>query len=107
MFIDLPHASLRGNMQENIRREGIGRADTDKLMIIAGILFLLGILIGLSYGFQAIIAASAALTVLFFPLWIIRGEFGFFSIFIWIGYLFALQSGFLLGSYLGTPDEDE
>lgn len=76
-------------------------------MIIAGILFLLGILIGLSYGYPAIIAASAALTIFFFSLWLIRGEFSFFSIFIWIGYLFALQSGFLLGGYLTTRDGDE
>ncbi|MDX3809462.1 hypothetical protein ACXIUS_07000 [Bosea thiooxidans] len=76
-------------------------------MIIAGILFLLGILIGLSYGYPAIVIASAALTVFFFPLWLIRGEFSFFSVFIWIGYLFALQSGFLLGGYFATPDDGD
>lgn len=76
-------------------------------MIIAAILFLLGILIGLSYGYPAIIATSAAITLLFFPLWILRGEFGFFSLFVWIGYLFAVQSGFLLGGYLATREEDD
>lgn len=74
-------------------------------MIIAGILFLLGILIGLSYNFLAIIAASLAVTLIMFPLWLIRGEFGWFSILVWIGYLFALQSGFLVGGYVRTEDD--
>lgn len=74
-------------------------------MIIAGILFLIGALIGLAYGYAAIITASAAVTVLFFSVWIMRGEFGAFTVLIWIGYLFALQSGFLLGAYLATADD--
>lgn len=76
-------------------------------MIIAGILFLMGLLIGLSYGYPAIILASAAVTLVIFPTWVIRGEFGLFVVLVWIGYLFALQAGFLLGSYLGLPDEAE
>ena len=74
-------------------------------MIIAGILFLVGILIGLSYNFLAIIAASLAVTLVMIPLWLVRDEFGFFSILVWIGYLFALQSGFLLGGYIRTEDK--
>jgi hypothetical protein len=74
-------------------------------MIIAGILFLLGTLIGLSYNHLAIIAASLAMTLIMLPLWVIRGEFGFFSILVWIGYLFALQSGFLVGGYVRTEDD--
>ena len=74
-------------------------------MIIAGILFLLGILIGLSYNYLAIIVASLAMTLIMLPLWMIRGEFGFFSILVWIGYLFALQSGFLAGGYARTEDD--
>ena len=74
-------------------------------MIIAGILFLVGILIGLSYNFLAIVAASLAMTLVMIPLWLVRDEFGFFSILVWIGYLFALQSGFLLGGYIRTEDE--
>ncbi|SIP90323.1 MULTISPECIES: hypothetical protein [unclassified Bosea (in: a-proteobacteria)] len=73
-------------------------------MIIAAILFLLGLLIGLSYGYPAILSASLAVSILLFTVWIIRGEFGFFIVFVWIGYLFALQSGFLLGAYLATPN---
>jgi|GEM_PF-1907730 len=76
-------------------------------MIIAGILFLIGLLIGLSHGYPAIILASAAITLIVFPTWIIRGEFGLFVVLVWIGYLFALQAGFLLGSYLALPDELE
>jgi uncharacterized membrane protein len=74
-------------------------------MIIAGILFFMGILIGLSYNFLAIIAASLAMTVIMVPLWVVRGELGFFSILVWIGYLFALQSGFLVGGYVRTEDD--
>jgi len=74
-------------------------------MIIAGILFLVGIVIGLSYNFLAIVAASLAMTLVMIPLWLVRDEFGFFSILVWIGYLFALQSGFLLGGYIRTEDE--
>lgn len=73
-------------------------------MIIAAILFLLGLLIGLSYGYPAILSASLVVTLFLFTVWIVRGEFGFFTVFVWIGYLFALQSGFLLGAYLATPD---
>lgn len=74
-------------------------------MIIAAILFLIGILIGLSYHFLAIIAASLAMTLVMVPLWLVRGEFGFFSILVWVGYLFALQSGFLVGGYVRTEDD--
>ena len=74
-------------------------------MIIAGILFLLGILIGLSYNHLAIIVASLAMTLIMLPLWVIRGEFGVVSILVWIGYLFALQSGFLAGGYVRTEDD--
>lgn len=76
-------------------------------MIIAGILFLIGLLIGLSRGYPSIVLASAAVTLIAFPTWIIRGEFGLFVVLVWIGYLFALQTGFLLGSYLGLPDEEQ
>ena len=75
-------------------------------MIIAGILFLIGLLIGLSHGYPAILLASVAVTLIAFPAWIIRGEFGLFVVLVWIGYLFALQTGFLLGGYLGLPEED-
>lgn len=74
-------------------------------MIIAGILFLMGILIGLSYNYLAIIAASLAMTLIMVPLWVIRAEFSFFSILVWIGYLFAIQSGFLVGGYVRTEDD--
>lgn len=74
-------------------------------MIIAGILFLIGILIGLSYNYLAIIAASLAMTLVMIPLWLVRDEFGFFSILVWVGYLFALQSGFLVGGYVRTEDD--
>lgn len=76
-------------------------------MIIAGILFLIGLLIGLSRGYPAILLASAAITLIVFPAWIIRGELGLFVVLVWIGYLFALQAGFLLGGYLALPNEME
>jgi hypothetical protein len=74
-------------------------------MIIAGILFLVGLLIGLSHGYPAIVLASVAVTLTAFATWIVRGELGLFVVLVSIGYLFALQAGFLLGSYLGPPDE--
>lgn len=70
-------------------------------MIAAGILFLIGVLIGVPYGYPAIFAASVAVTIIAFSVWLIRGEFGLFVVLVWIGYLFALQAGFLLGGYLG------
>lgn len=76
-------------------------------MIIAGILFLIGLLIGLSRGYPAILLASAATTLVAFSTWIIRGELGLFVVLVWIGYLFALQAGFLLGGYLGPPEEEQ
>ena len=74
-------------------------------MIIAGILFVLGILIGLSFNYPAIVLASLAMTLVMVPLWALRGEFGVFAILVWIGYLFAIQSGFLVGGYVRTRDE--
>ena len=74
-------------------------------MIIAGILFIMGVLIGLSYNYLAIIAACLAMTVIMVSLWAVRGEFGLFSILVWIGYLFAIQSGFLVGGYVRTEDD--
>jgi len=76
-------------------------------MIIAGFLFLLGILIGLSYGYPAIALASLATVVTMPGVWLLRGEFGLFSLLVLVGYLFALQSGFVLGSYLATPGDED
>lgn len=75
-------------------------------MIIAGILFLAGLVIGLWSGYPAILTVSILVTVAQFSTWIIRDELGVFSLPIWIGYLFALQSGFVLGGYLSVPADD-
>lgn len=69
-------------------------------------MFLVGFLIGLSHGYPAIVLASAIMTFVAFPLWLVRGELGLFSILVWIGYLFALQSGFMLGTYLGMSNDE-
>jgi hypothetical protein len=50
-----------------------------------------------------VILASAAVTLVAFPTWLIRGELDLFTGLVWIGYLFALQAGFLLGGYCGLP----
>ena len=71
-------------------------------MIIAAILFITGLLIGLSYNYLAIIAACLVMTLIMVPLSLVRDEFGVFSILVWIGYLFAIQSGFLVGGYVRT-----
>ncbi|MCO5093081.1 hypothetical protein [Bosea sp. (in: a-proteobacteria)] len=75
-------------------------------MVIAGILFPIGFLIGLNRGYPAIVLASALVTLVVFPAWLIRGELGLFTILVWAGYLFALQAGFLLGGYCGLPAPD-
>jgi hypothetical protein len=56
---------------------------------------------------MAILAASLAMTLVIVPLWLMRDELTFFSLFVWIGYLFALQSGYLVGGYVGTETEDD
>jgi len=76
-------------------------------MIIALLLFLVGIGLGLSCRYAAILGASVLTTLAMLVLWGLRGELGFFSVFVLLGYLLALQSGYLLGGYLGTGDEDE
>jgi len=76
-------------------------------MIIAGILFLAGLVIGLWSGYPAILTTSILVTVAAFSTWLIRDELGFFSVLIWIGYLFALQSGFVLGGYLSVPPDED
>ena len=76
-------------------------------MIIAGILFLAGLLIGLwGGGYPAILTTSILVTAVVFSAWLIRDELEVLSLLIWIGYLFALQSGFVLGGYLGIPADD-
>jgi hypothetical protein len=77
-------------------------------MIIAGILFLIGFLIGLDRGYPTLVLASAAVTLVAFPTWLIRGELELLTVLVWIGYLFALQAGFLLGGYCGlrAPDTE-
>jgi hypothetical protein len=74
-------------------------------MIITAILFSMGILIGLSYNYLAIILACLAMTLVMVPLLLTRGEFGLVSILAWIGYLIAIQSGFLVGGYVRTQDD--
>ena len=75
-------------------------------MITAGILFLAGLVIGLWSGYPAILTTSILVTVAAFSTWLIRGDLGLFSLLIWIGYLSALQSGFVLGGYLSVPADD-
>lgn len=74
-------------------------------MLIALVLFFFGLLLGWSYRPAAIVFASLATTATMLTLWGLRGELGFFSLFVVIGYLFALQGGYLLGSYLGIDDD--
>ncbi|MNY63466.1 hypothetical protein D3C86_2004310 [compost metagenome] len=77
-------------------------------MIIAGILFLAGLLIGLSGGgYPAILTTSILATAAAFSTWLFRSELQVFSLFVWIGYMFALQSGFVLGGYLSVPADDD
>jgi hypothetical protein len=73
-------------------------------MTVAGILFLSGILIGLFGSSFGLIAASLVTTLVMIVLWAMRGELGLFSILIGLGYLFALQSGFLVGGYVRTQE---
>lgn len=75
-------------------------------MIVATMLFLTGILIGFFRGYPAILLASIIVTLVAFPLWLVLDELELFSILVWIGYLFALQSGFMVGSYLGVPGDE-
>ncbi|WP_146056014.1 hypothetical protein [Bosea psychrotolerans] len=62
-------------------------------------------MIGLSYSYIAILAASIVLAVAMVVLWLTLDSLTLFSIFVLIGYLAALQSGYLLGAYLGTKDD--
>jgi hypothetical protein len=54
---------------------------------------------------MAIISASIVMTVTMISLWAAHGELTFFSLFVWTGYLLALQSGYLVGGYVGTEDD--
>ncbi|HEV7259025.1 MAG TPA: hypothetical protein VGN82_14700 [Bosea sp. (in: a-proteobacteria)] len=65
----------------------------------------MGLLIGLSYNYLAIIAACVVITLIMVPLWLVRQDFGLLSVLVWIGYLFAIQSGFLVGGYVRTDDD--
>lgn len=76
-------------------------------MIIALALFFAGIFLGLSYRPASVMAASLATALTMLTLWGLRGEFGFFSLFVLVGYLLALQSGYLLGGYLGIGEGDD
>ncbi len=76
-------------------------------MIIAAILFMIGMIIGLNrYIIAAILAASAIVTLVFWPLWFIRDEVDLIKVPIWLGYLFALQAGYFTGAYIAARRED-
>lgn len=76
-------------------------------MIIAGILFCVGMLIGLSYHYVAIILVSFLTVAMMSLLWLALGQFQAFSLLILLGYLFALQSGYLLAAYLRSGREPD
>ena len=69
-------------------------------MVIAGILFCVGMLVGLSYHYVVIILVSILTVIAMSLLWLALGQFQAFSLLILLGYLFALQSGYLLAAYL-------
>lgn len=75
-------------------------------MIIAIVLFGIGIFLGFRYSYAAVLSASVVTIVAMLGLWGWLGELKPFSALVLIGYLFALQSGYLAGAYIGTPDED-
>lgn len=73
-------------------------------MIAAGILFLSGILIGLLGTYLVLVMASLVATLVMISYCVMSGGLGLVSIPIWLGYLLALQSGFLVGGYVRTRD---
>lgn len=42
------------------------------------------------------------MTIAIWALWIWLGELSWFKIFVWFGYLFALQAGYLTGAYIAS-----
>lgn len=74
-------------------------------MLIAGILFITGVLFGLNYNFLFLIFASALIVFVVFVQWLAEDHLTYFNILILIGYLAALQSGYLVGSYLGMKGD--
>jgi hypothetical protein len=75
-------------------------------MVIALTTYFIGLLIGLYRGIYTIIAASATVSVGSWTFWIVADHVSLSKIFVWFGYLLALQSGFLVGGYVRTYRDD-
>lgn len=74
-------------------------------MIIAFTLFVVGILCGWHFSLIGVIAASIIVTAAALAMWIAIDALSAFSALVWVGYLFALQSGYLVGAYIGPADD--
>lgn len=75
-------------------------------MVVAAVLFLGGLIIGKHRGLLELIIVSAIATAALLVLWLARDELSRFSLAVWFGYMLALQSGFLVGGYMRTQEDD-
>ena len=99
LYLDIVIMLLRLHCMNYPIRKRIG------IMIVAIILFIIGLLIGIY--FNAFMFAMACLVMNFVAI-IVLVNFGNFNLFIFalfLGYYLALQSGFLVGGYIRTADD--
>lgn len=74
-------------------------------MIVTALLFAAGILMGLRLRVSALVAASVVLSCGLFAAWWLRDEFDDLKGLVWLAWLTALQTGYVVGGYLGAgPD---
>jgi len=69
-------------------------------LLIALAIFLIGFFVGRNAAVIWVVPVAVGCTVLVFLIWTIQGELSWFKVAIWVGYMAALNTGYLTGAAL-------
>lgn len=72
------------------------------MLLIAALLFLAGVLEGLYYRAQIVVASSILIALVCLPLWALTSAIDLEKVLMLFAYLTAHQSGYLVGAYAGA-----
>ena len=73
-----------------------------QLLLIAALLFAVGVLEGWRYRAQMVVASSLLIALICLPLWALTATIDAEKILVLLAYLTAHQSGYLVGAYIGA-----
>ncbi|SFI19453.1 hypothetical protein SAMN02799642_01134 [Methylobacterium brachiatum] len=72
------------------------------MLLIAALLFVVGVLEGWRYRAQMVVASSMLIALVCLPLWALTATIDAEKLLVLLAYLAAHQSGYLVGAYIGA-----